>query len=38
MTMEPSKEFVRKCSELANEFLRDAKLSLKNGKLRCVSI
>lgn len=34
MTMEPSKEFVKKCLELANEFLRDAKLSLKNGRLR----
>jgi len=34
MTMEPSREFVKKCLDLANEFLRDAKLSLKNGRLR----
>ena len=32
--MEPSKEYVRKCLELADEFLEDAKLSLKHHRLR----
>lgn len=32
--MEPSKEYVRKCLELADEFLEDAKLSLKHLRLR----
>jgi len=34
MTMEPLKEFVKKCLDLADEFLQDAKLSFLNGRLR----
>jgi len=34
MTMEPSKEYVRKCLELADEFLEDARLCLAHLRLR----
>lgn len=34
MTMEPSKEYVKKCLELADEFLEDAKLCLTHQRLR----
>ena len=34
MTMEPSKEYVRRCLELADEFLADAKLCLEHSRLR----
>lgn len=32
--MEPSKEYVRRCLELADEFLADAKLCLAHSRLR----
>ena len=34
MTMEPSREYVRRCLELADEFLADAKLCLEYSRLR----
>jgi len=34
MTMEPSREYVRRCLELADEFLADAKLCLTHKRLR----
>jgi len=34
MTMEPSKEYVKRCLELADEFLADAKLCLEHLRLR----
>lgn len=34
MTMEPSKEYVRKCLELADEFVEDARLCLAHSRLR----
>jgi len=34
MTMGSSREFVRRCSELADEYLADAKLCLTNSRLR----
>ncbi len=32
--MEPSKEYVRKCLKLADEFLKDARLCLTHLRLR----
>jgi len=34
MTMEPSREYVRRCLELADEFMADAKLCLTHSRLR----
>lgn len=34
MTMEPSREYVRRCLELADEFLADTKLCFENSRLR----
>ena len=34
MTMEPSREYVRRCLELADEFLADAKPCLEHLRLR----
>ncbi len=34
MTMEPSREYLRRCLQLADEFLADAKLSLEHSRLR----
>ena len=34
MTTEPSREYVRRCLELADEFLADAKLCLEHSRLR----
>ena len=34
MTMEPSREYVRRCLELADEFLADARLCLEHSRLR----
>jgi len=34
MTMEPSKEYVKRCLELADEFLEDARLCLTRLRLR----
>ena len=34
MTMGPSREYVRRCLELADEFLADARLCLEHSRLR----